>query len=148
MQCYCENMKAVALLLMAVAAATAQSYYSEPQFEFRVAGAQAPTVIKKSNPEYTKQAQKAGINGTVLLYVEIGTDGRAHRIRVIKGLGFGLDVKAMDCVRQWRFRPGTKDGVPISTPATIELNFELADASSPPVRSDPPESCTGRKPRC
>jgi protein TonB len=127
-------MKTVALLLMAVAAATAQSYSSEPQFEFRVAGAQAPTVITKFNPQYTEQAQKAGIEGTVLLYVEIGTDGRARRVRVIKGLGFGLDAKAMDSVRQWRFRPGTKDGVPISAPATIEVNFKLADAPSSPVR--------------
>jgi TonB family protein len=134
MRWYCEDMKTVALLLMAVAAATAQSYSSEHQFEYRVAGAQAPTVIKKSNPEYTEQARRAGIEGAVLLYVEIGTDGRPHHIRVIKGLGFGLDATAMDSVRQWRFRPGTKDGVPISTPATIEVKFKLADAPSSPVR--------------
>jgi TonB family protein len=121
-------MKAAALLLIAVTAATAQSYSSEPQFEFREAGVQPPSVIKKSNPEYTQQAQRAGIEGTVLLYVEIGTDGRAHHIRVTKGVGFGLDENAMESVRQWRFRPGTKDGIRVPTPATIEVNFKLAGA--------------------
>jgi TonB family protein len=120
-------MKAAALLLIAVAAATAQSYSSEPQFEFQPAGVQPPTVIKKSNPKYTEQAQRAGKEGPVLLYVEISTDGRAHRIRVTKGLGFGLDAKAMESVRRWRFRPGTKGGMRVRTPATIEVNFKLAD---------------------
>jgi TonB family protein len=100
MRCYCEDTKAAALLLIAVATATAQSHSAETQFEFREAGVQPPTVIKKSNLEYTEQAQRAGTEGTVLLYVEIGTDGRAHHIRVTKGLGFGLDAKAMESVRQ------------------------------------------------
>lgn len=127
-----------ALLLVAAATTTAtaaaQSYSAGPQFEYPVAGAQAPAIIWKTAPEYTAQAKQAGIEGTVVLYVEVGTNGRAQRVRVLKGLGYGLDVKAIDALHQWRFRPGTKDGVPVATPATIEVRFRLADASDPPVR--------------
>jgi TonB family protein len=127
-------MKTLALLFLAAAAATAQSNASGPQAEFRVAGAQPPAVIQKSSPEYTEQARRAGIEGTVLLRVEIGTDGRAHGIHVIRGLGFGLDTKAVESVRQWRFQPATRDGIPVPAPATIEVNFKLSEAPRAPVR--------------
>jgi TonB family protein len=127
-------MRAPALLLVAVAAATAQSYSAGPQFEFPTAGVQAPAVIRKTEPEYTQEAKRAGIEGAILLYVEVGTDGRAHRIRVLKGLGYGLDAKAIDAIREWRFLPGTKNGVPIVSPATIEVKFSLVNAPETPVR--------------
>jgi TonB family protein len=132
--CYCEDMRAAALLLAAVAAAAAQSYRAAPQFEFPVAGMQAPAAIRKADPEYTPEARKAGVEGTVLLYVEVGTDGRARRIRVLRGLGYGLDVKAIDAMRQWRFLPGTKNGAPVVTPATIEVKFRLVLAPETLVR--------------
>lgn len=62
------------------------------------------------------------------LAVEIGTDGMAHDIRVIRMLGHGLDEKAVECVSQWRFRPGTKDGVEVAVQATIEVSFRLQDS--------------------
>ena len=127
-------MRAAVLLLAAIAAATGQSYSTERQFEFPVAGVQAPAAIKKVDPVYTQQARKAGIEGIVVLYLEVGADGRAHRVRVVKGLGYGLDGKAIDSVHQWRFKPGTKNGAPVVTPATIEVKFRLADALERPVR--------------
>jgi len=93
-------MRAAAFLLIGVAAATAQSYSAGPQFEFPVASVQTPAVIRKADPEYTQEAKRAGVEGAVLLYVEVGTDGRAHRIRVLKGLGYGLDAKAIDAMSQ------------------------------------------------
>jgi TonB family protein len=92
---------------------------------------QAPAVAHKIAPAYTPQAVQAGIEGRVLLYAEIGTDGRAHRVRVIKGLGYGLDQQAIAAVRQWTFYPGRKNGTPAIAPATIEVEFRLAGISIP-----------------
>jgi TonB family protein len=93
---------------------------------FRVgAGVSAPVVICRTDPEYTEQARAAKYQGTVLLYVEIGPDGRATNIKVQRSLGLGLDEKAIEAVRQWRFKPGEKDGLPVSVSATIEVNFRL-----------------------
>jgi periplasmic protein TonB len=89
-----------------------------------------PAVAHKVAPAYTPQAVQAGIGGAVVLYAEIGADGRAHRLRVIKGLGYGLDQQAIAVVRQWTFYPGTKNGVPAATPATIEVDFHLAGSPS------------------
>jgi TonB family protein len=84
-----------------------------------------PAVIAKSDPEYTEEARKAGIDGTVLLAVVVGTDGLAHDINVLKGIGSGLDEKAVEAVQTWRFRPGTKDGEAVKVRAQIEVNFRL-----------------------
>ena len=123
-------MKAVALMLLAVAA-TAQSL---PPFRYPLAGGEAPVLLSKADPEYTSQAKKAGIEGIVVLHVVIGTDGHAHGMRVVKGLGFGLDAKAIEAVRKWRFQPGTKNGVPVKTPATLEIRFRFADRPKAPTR--------------
>ena len=122
-------MRAGALLLVVAAAAGAQPY-----FQYPVAGIQPPVAMSKVQPEYTRQAKNAGIEGTVLVYAEIGKDGRAHRMRVLKGLGYGLDARAIDAVGQWRFRPGTKNGLRVATPATIEVKFRLADVAASPAR--------------
>jgi len=82
-----------------------------------------PALIRMAEPELTPQAQKAGIEGRVSVYVEIGTDGRVHRARVVEGLGYGLDAKAMEAVAQWRFNPGRKNGGPVIVPATLQVYF-------------------------
>jgi len=79
----------------------------------------------KREPEYSEVARIAKYQGTVTLYVEVGPDGIAHNIRVLNGLGLGLDEKAIDAVSQWQFRPGMKDGVPVTVAASIEVNFRL-----------------------
>jgi TonB family protein len=61
----------------------------------------------------------------VLLYIEVSPDGRATNIRVARSLGLGLDEKAMDAVKQWKFKPGYKNGQPVTVAATIEVNFRL-----------------------
>jgi TonB family protein len=84
-----------------------------------------PTLITTAPPEYTPEALKAGIEGTVTIGVEVGVDGRAYHARVFKGLGYGLDAKALDALKQWRFIPAKRNGVPVACPATIEINFRL-----------------------
>jgi len=88
-----------------------------------------PTLIHKVEPEYTKEALDAKLQGDVILSVVVGADGVPSDIDVIRRLGMGLDEKAVDCLRQWRFRPATSHGEPISTKTTVEMNFRLPPSS-------------------
>ena len=88
-------------------------------------GITAPVLVSKSEPQYTEEARAAKIHGTVLLTVDIGPDGVAQNIEVSRSLEPGLDQKAIEAVRQWRFKPGVKDGAPVTVRANIEVNFRL-----------------------
>jgi TonB family protein len=88
-------------------------------------GVTAPTLVAKVEPEYSEEARKAKYQGTVLLYVEVDPNGRAQNIRVLHSLGLGLDERAIKAVKRWKFRPGTKDGKPVTVAAQIEVNFRL-----------------------
>jgi TonB family protein len=88
-------------------------------------GVSAPTLLSKVEPEYSEEARKAKYQGVVLLYVEVDPSGKATNIRVLHSLGLGLDEKAMEAVKKWRFKPGIKDGRPVTVQAQIEVNFRL-----------------------
>src|ERR1017187_1205667 len=88
-------------------------------------GTSAPRVLIKGEPEYSEDARVAKYMGKVVLYVEVGPDGIPHKIRIVRGLGLGLNEAAIDAVSQWKFTPGTRDGVPVTVAATIEVNFRL-----------------------
>ena len=93
---------------------------------FRVGGGvTAPSLLHKIEPEYSEEARKAKYQGTVLLYIEVDSNGKATNIKVARSLGLGLDEKAIDAVKQWKFKPGYKDGKPVTVAATIEVNFRL-----------------------
>src|ERR1041384_1604495 len=93
---------------------------------FRVGGGvTAPTLLSKVEPEYSEEARKAKYQGTVLLYIEVDPSGKATNIKVQRSLGLGLDEKAIEAVKQWKFKPGYKDGRPVTVAATIEVNFRL-----------------------
>jgi len=88
-------------------------------------GVTAPSVLGKIDPEYTEEARVAKYSGTVVLYVEINPQGVAQNMRIVKALGLGLDEKAIEAISKWRFKPGTKDGEPVTVAAQIEVNFKL-----------------------
>jgi len=88
-------------------------------------GVSQPTLLMKVEPEYSEEARKAKYQGVVLLYVEVDASGKATNIRVSKSLGLGLDEKAIEAVKKWKFKPGYKDGKPVTVAATIEVNFRL-----------------------
>ncbi|HXK02835.1 MAG TPA: energy transducer TonB [Verrucomicrobiae bacterium] len=88
-------------------------------------GVTAPTLLSKVEPEYSEEARKAKYQGTVTLYIQVDPTGKAINMRVLHSLGLGLDEKAMEAVKKWRFRPGTKDGKPVTVEAQIEVNFRL-----------------------
>src|SRR6266576_4025893 len=73
---------------------------------FRVGGGVSPPkAIYQPDPEYSEEARKAKYQGVVVLAMVIGPDGRPRDIRVQRSLGLGLDEKAMEAVRSWRFEP-------------------------------------------
>jgi TonB family protein len=85
----------------------------------------APSLLSKVEPEYSEEARKAKHQGMVVLYVEVDPAGRPHNIKVVRSLGLGLDEKAMEAVSKWKFRPGLKDGKPVTVGATVEVTFRL-----------------------
>jgi TonB family protein len=93
---------------------------------FRVGGGVSqPQVLHKVDPEYSEEARKAKYSGTVLLSLVVDVDGKAKQIRVTKGVGLGLDEKAVEAVQKWTFVPGKKNGQAVPVYATVEVNFRL-----------------------
>jgi len=88
-------------------------------------GVSAPVATFSPEPEYSEEARKAKYQGEVWLTVTIGTDGRAHDIRVARSLGLGLDEKAIESVKTWKFEPGKKDGVAVAVQIQVEVDFHL-----------------------
>jgi TonB family protein len=89
-------------------------------------GVTHPVVITQTIPSYTDQAIRAKAQGVVLLQAIIRRDGSVTDFKVLRGLGFGLEEKAIEEIAtNWRFRPGTLDGRPVDVLATIEVTFNL-----------------------
>jgi protein TonB len=88
-------------------------------------GVSAPKKIYDPDPEYSEEARKAKYQGTCVLYVIVGSDGKPRDIRVSRTLGLGLDEKAIEAVKSWRFEPALKDGKPVAVAINIEVDFRL-----------------------
>jgi TonB family protein len=90
-------------------------------------GVTTPILLQQVKPNYTSDAMRAKVQGTVLLQCTVLTDGTVADIRVLRGIDpvFGLDQEAVKAARQWRFRPGTRMGQPVPVEITIELSFSL-----------------------
>jgi periplasmic protein TonB len=85
-----------------------------------------PSCLYCPEPQYSEDARKAKFQGIVVLQVIIQPDGHATNIQVVKGAGLGLDEKAIEAVRTWRFKPAIgPSGTPVATITPIEVNFRL-----------------------
>jgi len=125
-------MKRAALLLILVAAPARPQEIDSHAPGSRVSpdqrnsfGQPGPKIVKKVEPEYTKEAAKKKIEGVVVLNTTIGVDGVPADIKVEKTLDHGLDRKAIECLRKWRFSPALRDQGPIPTTVRVEMNFRL-----------------------
>jgi len=85
----------------------------------------APRLIYGPDPEFSEEARKAKYQGTVVLWMIVGPDGRTYEVRVQRSLGMGLDEKAIAAVRIWRFEPARKNGQPVAVQVNVEVNFQL-----------------------
>jgi len=88
-------------------------------------GVSPPTLLYKVEPEYSEEARKAKYQGTVVLSVVVDATGKAVEPHILRSLGLGLDEKAIEAVKKWKFKPGYKDGKPVAVIAQIEVNFRL-----------------------
>ena len=91
------------------------------------AGITLPTVIREVKPAYTADAMRAKVQGAVWLECIVMPDGSVGEVRVTRSLDpiFGLDQEAIKAAKQWRFRPGMRQGEPVPVIITIELSFTL-----------------------
>ncbi len=88
-------------------------------------GVSPPRQIYAPEPEFSEEARKAKYQGVCTLGLVVGTDGRPSNIRVLSSLGMGLDEKAIEAVRTWKFEPAMKDGHPVRVEIAVEVDFHL-----------------------
>lgn len=88
-------------------------------------GVSAPEVIFKVEPEFSEEARKAKFMGVVTVNLIVDTVGRAQNVRIIRGVGMGLDQKALEAVRQYRFRPAMENGHPVPVQVNVEVQFQI-----------------------
>jgi TonB family protein len=84
-----------------------------------------PKAVYAPDPQYSERARRARYSGQCVLGLVVGRDGNPKAVWVVKKLGLGLDQKALDAVRQWKFDPATKDGEPVAVAINVEVTFRL-----------------------
>lgn len=88
-------------------------------------GVSAPAVIYSVQPEFSEQARQSNFQGTVALQLIVDANGNPQNIRVSRHLGMGLDEKAIDAVRQYRFKPAMYQGHPVAVQIVVDVEFHL-----------------------
>ena len=88
-------------------------------------GVSAPRALYAPDPDYSEEARRAKYQGTVVLWLVVGSDGRPRDAKISRSLGMGLDEKALEAVRRWKFEPALKDGKPVAVQINVEMNFRL-----------------------
>jgi TonB family protein len=83
-------------------------------------------ILFKPNPVYTEEARKLHIEGEVLLEVVFQTSGTIDVLRVVHGLGHGLDESAIQAAQNIRFKPAMRDGQPATSSGILHVVFQLA----------------------
>jgi len=88
-------------------------------------GVSAPVILFQPEPEFTEEARKAKVGGNVLVAMQVDPTGHPTHVRVIRGIGLGLDEKAAEAVRAYKFKPAMKDGKPVTVEMNVEVNFQI-----------------------
>ena len=99
----------------------------EPVYKVGDKDLKSPEVIVEKKPSYTAEAMRKKIQGAVELGTIIDTEGRPTEIKVLRSLDkeFGLDEKAVEALREWRFKPATLKGKPVRAQVSVEMTFTL-----------------------
>ena len=88
-------------------------------------GVSAPVLIYSVEPEFSEEARKAKIAGNVLVNLWVNTSGLPEHVHVIRGVGMGLDEKAIEAVKQYKFRPAMENSRPVLVELNVEVNFQI-----------------------
>jgi TonB family protein len=84
-----------------------------------------PKVLTHPAALYADEARRRGIQGNVVVQAYFDADGNVTVLKVMKGLGYGLDENALSALKGWRFAPALRDGLPVSAVAEIEIPFNV-----------------------
>ena len=87
-------------------------------------GRKPPVLLYSVDPELSEQARREHKSGNVNVALVVDENGRPQDVRVVKGVGMGLDEKAVEAVKQYRFKPATVEGKPVPMRLFIEVNFQ------------------------
>ncbi len=101
-------------------------------------GVSAPVRVKEVKPQYTPETMRARVQGVVTLECVVQPDGTVGVVTVTKSLHEGLDQEAIKAVKQWRFKPGLKDGKAVPVRITLEMTFTLRDTPAAGGATKPP----------
>ena len=85
----------------------------------------APIPIYKPDPPYSEEARKAKYQGTVIVLIVIDAQGNVTDCRIVKPLGLGLDEKALETIKTWKFKPGMRNSTPVPVRMMVEVSFRL-----------------------
>jgi periplasmic protein TonB len=88
-------------------------------------GITPPSLLREVKPDYTQEARRRNVEGDVVLEVVVRSDGSVGQVRLVQGLGAGLDQRAIEAVRQWRFSPARRHGAPVDVVVEIAVEFKL-----------------------
>lgn len=88
-------------------------------------GIEPPLLLREVRASYTAEARRRAIEGDVVLEIVVRRDGVVSNVRLIRSLGAGLDEKAVEAVRQWRFAPARRQGQPVDVVVTVSVAFSL-----------------------
>ena len=88
-------------------------------------GVSAPVALYTPEPEFSEEARKAKVAGNVVVYLQVDTNGKPVNVRVLRGIGMGLDEKAIEAVRQYKFKPAMENGHPVRVEMNVEVNFQI-----------------------
>lgn len=84
-----------------------------------------PEVIYSVDPEFSEEARKSKVSGDVTVYLWVDEHGNPTHVRVIRGMGMGLDEKAVEAVKQYKFKPAMENGKPVPVEMYIVVNFQI-----------------------
>lgn len=85
----------------------------------------APKVLSAPEPEFSEEARKAKFSGDVQVYLIVDEQGNPSHVKVVRGVGMGLDEKAIEAVRQYKFKPAMQNGKPVKVDLYINVNFQI-----------------------
>jgi protein TonB len=88
-------------------------------------GVSSPYTTYTVEPEFSEEARKAKFMGVVTVNLVVGADGLPHNVHILRGVGMGLDEKAVDAVKQYRFHPAMENGKPVAVLLNVEVNFQI-----------------------
>jgi TonB family protein len=95
-----------------------------------------PILIYMVDPEFSAEAKKAKFQGIVLVNLIVDTNGVPRNVHVLRGVGMGLDEKAVEAVRQYRFKPAFEDGRPVPVELNCEVDFKVFDSPAKDAAGD------------